>query len=130
MYIPPPREAWNERLLCTSAMMERPEIASFSPKTPIVPGKLLAVCRSVPSRFLYLRAAPTKSPRPRLGCWRFRAARRGGEVQPQILLPGEADELPVVGEGPAVVLGQLVQDHAAGRTHAERMLEEIDEFLR
>src|SRR4051812_25402784 len=53
----------------------------------------------------------------------LRAARRGAEVEAEVLRAGEADELPVVGEGPAVASSRLVQHDAPGLVHAERVLD-------
>src|SRR5262249_49794207 len=51
------------------------------------------------------------------------AARRAGEVEAELLLLGEADERPVVGELPAVAVLQLVEDDPASLADEQRMLE-------
>src|SRR5262249_20364900 len=89
----------------------------------------------VPPAFTARGACPNLLPSsrvrslPRHGRRRLRAPRRGGEVQAEALLGGEADELPVVSEDPAVAGTQLVQHYAPGLVHAQRMLEQVDDFL-
>src|SRR5262245_8727739 len=58
------------------------------------------------------------------------ASRRGGEVEVEIPLPGEAHELPLVGEGAPVAAAEVVEDGAAGTAAASRHLQQCDEVLR
>ena len=55
--------------------------------------------------------------------------RRAGEVEAELLLLGEADELPHVGERPPVVVPQLVEDGAARRADAQRVLKQFHQLL-
>src|SRR5262249_23568828 len=51
--------------------------------------------------------------------------RRRGEVEVQLLLLGEADELPVVAEGAAVAVAEVLEDDLANAAEAGRHLEQL-----
>jgi hypothetical protein len=55
--------------------------------------------------------------------------RRRGEVEVEMLLLGEADELPLVGEISPVVHAQVVEHSAARRANAQRLLEQFHQLL-
>jgi hypothetical protein len=59
--------------------------------------------------------------------WRAEAARWAEKVQVRPLPASEADEVPLVGEGAVGVALELVEDDAAGRADAERLLEQVHE---
>ena len=52
---------------------------------------------------------------------------RAGEIEFEMLLPGVADELPVIGEGAAVAVAEVLEDHLAGIAEAGWHFEECDE---
>lgn len=52
-----------------------------------------------------------------------------GEVELELLLAGEADKLPVIGEPPAVDVAQLVEHGPAVVLNAGGHLEQLDQFL-
>src|SRR5262245_22650094 len=54
------------------------------------------------------------------------AGRRAGEVEAQLLLLGEADEVPLVSERPLVTAPKDVQHDAPGLAHAVGVLEQIN----
>src|SRR5262249_23681163 len=59
------------------------------------------------------------------GGGRLRLLRRAGEVEAELLLLGEVDELPHVGEGAAVAVAELIEDDAAGLADAGRHLQQL-----
>src|SRR5262245_57036162 len=58
------------------------------------------------------------------------AGGRRGEVEAELLLLDVVHEVPLVGEGPVVVPGELVQLETAGLADAEGVLEQIDQRLK
>src|SRR6516164_3954186 len=53
---------------------------------------------------------------------------RAGEIEPEVVFLGKADELPLVGELSPVAVFQMVQDDAPGRIGAQRLLEQVHQF--
>src|SRR5262249_41783605 len=58
------------------------------------------------------------------------AGGRRGEVEAELLLLDVVHEVPLVGEGPVVVPGELVQLETAGLADEEGVLEQIDQRLK
>src|SRR5262249_61004314 len=58
------------------------------------------------------------------------AGGRRGEVEAELLLLDVVHEVPLVGEGPVVVPGELVHLETAGLADAEGGLEQIDQSLK
>jgi hypothetical protein len=54
---------------------------------------------------------------------------RSSEIEAECVLLGEAQEVPLVGEGPLVVPAQLVENGAARAADAERFLQQLHQFL-
>src|SRR5436305_14849029 len=61
---------------------------------------------------------------------RLGPSRWGGEVEAQLLIRGEADELPLIGKRSPVAILQPIQDDAPRLADAQRMLQQFHQLRR